>query len=734
LRVFPFRASSGVPADDPAGRRPFPPTGLLGLLVLWALLPASGHAQFPGELHGRVLDARTGEPIAGVRVEAEGTGLGVLSEGDGRFRIRGLDEGPVRVRGQRYGYLAAWVDARIRNGASTSLTLRMEPQPVRVGGVRVEGGRPAPNPVVSLSRQEIQASGARTVGELLEGIPGVVVVRRGPGGSSSIQIRGAGANQVLVLVDGHRVNDPVTGAADLSLIPLADVEHVEVLAGALGARFGPGALGGVVRVVTGGTASGAEASARVGSLGERGASAAAAVPVGRARLEAGADGERARGAFDFPLPPEVGGRDRRRTNGDHRREGGHVGLRGPLGGGSGSVRVRADRWDRGVPGKGFAPADSARQEEERLRAGGSWHAPLPGAEIRLRAGWERRSARFHDPAPPLGPPFDQRTELHAGDALLELEGAPRGPQGLRLGGGAEVRTQRLRSDALGLEGALRRTDLSLRAHGESPAFDLPLSPVLGVALSADRDGDRWVLSHDLTLRASAGPARLHMAHRSAHSPPSAGDQFFREGVGVAPNPDLRAERVREELEAGATLLLRVPGGDLLLSGAAFRGDLEDMIVWAPDFRFVWSPRNQDVRRRGGELRAELRHLSGLRIGGHWTRASTTYDRGASAPAVQVIYRPRDTGGVRVGAERRGWRGELAARYTGVRYPVPARVNALEPFWTLDATVSGSVRVGGWDIRPLLRVDRLRDERASFIFAVPEPGRTLSAELRLRRLP
>jgi hypothetical protein len=42
--------------------------------------------------------------------------------------------------------------------------------------------------------------------------------------------------------------------------------------------------------------------------------------------------------------------------------------------------------------------------------------------------------------------------------------------------------------------------------------------------------------------------------------------------------------------------------------------MEDMIVWTPDFRFVWSPRNVDVRRRGAEVRARLRVPS---VGSRW---------------------------------------------------------------------------------------------------------------------
>jgi hypothetical protein len=175
-----------------------------------------------------------------------------------------------------------------------------------------------------------------------------------------------------------------------------------------------------------------------------------------------------------------------------------------------------------------------------------------------------------------------------------------------------------------------------------------------------------------------------------------------------------------------------------LEGEMFRGDLRDMIVWAPDFRFVWSPRNEDVRRRGGELRARLVHRPlALGVGGHLSLTEVTYRREGRGPRAQVIYRPRDTGGVFATWDPGPIRAELRGVYTGTRYPVAAPVNALEPFWTIDVLVSGRWLLAGWSVSPLVRVERLLNARDPFMFAFPEPGRTIRLEVRLApdpRLP
>ncbi|MFI5315800.1 MAG: TonB-dependent receptor [Myxococcota bacterium] len=90
-----------------------------------------------------------------------------------------------------------------------------------------------------------------TVEELLDQVPGVRVRRFGGlGAYSTATIRGAKAEQVLVLLDGVRMNDATRGATDLSSLPLRQVERIEVLRGAGAQRYGSDAVGGVISITT----------------------------------------------------------------------------------------------------------------------------------------------------------------------------------------------------------------------------------------------------------------------------------------------------------------------------------------------------------------------------------------------------------------------------------------------------------------------------------------------------
>ena len=742
-----MRAFSFHPVPDRSPRAPGAtcrPTGrvreLSALLPIFLILalPVSAEAQFPAEVQGRVLDAVRGTPVSGARIAVWEGSRTVHSEGDGTFRLRGLDEGGVRLVVSAPGYETRSFEVQVRNGASTRVELPLAPRVVALEALEVTVDRPQG---LRLDREAVVRSGAGTLGELLEGVPGVVVRRQGPGGVEQVSLRGAGGDQVLVLVDGVPLNDPLTGTADLSVVPVAGVTDVEVLPGARGARHGPGALGGVVRIRTGAGASGPEAALGAGSLGERSALAAAAEPVGHLVVEGGVRMRRLDGGFPFHRGESLGGGWDHRRNADLFQGALHLALareaRGDETPGGWRVRGSLDEMERGIPGKAYAPSDSARQRQSRAAFQGRWGGEILGVLLEAAGHHLRQEIRFRDPAPPLGLPFDHRSLMRSTGLDAEVPARPvggwGGPSGLRLGGGVSLRHQRIRSDHLEGDGEVERLDGAAFLHGEVAPLPLPGEPALSGAFRIHRDGidGGWLTAHDVTVRLPAGPWSFRAAHRSSFSPPSAGDQFFREGVGVRPNPDLRAERVPSEVEVGVGLRLVLGDWSGRLEGEAFRGDIRDMIIWAPDFRFVWSPRNTDVRRRGAELRAQVRHgPTSLRLGGHLSRTEITYARSGNAPPAQVIYRPRDTGSLLLGWDPSPYRLEVRARYTGTRFPVAAPVNALEPFWTLDAVLSGAWRLGGWHVRPLVRVDRLLGERDPFIHAFPEPGRTVRLEVRL----
>ena len=116
-----------------------------------------------------------------------------------------------------------------------------------------------PKPASQTGRNIITFKGAsfanlpvHSIDELLRYLPGVEMQMRGPMGSQSdIVLRGGTFQQVLILLDGARINDPNTGHFS-SYIPIspAEIDRIEVLKGASSAIYGSEAVGGVVHVIT----------------------------------------------------------------------------------------------------------------------------------------------------------------------------------------------------------------------------------------------------------------------------------------------------------------------------------------------------------------------------------------------------------------------------------------------------------------------------------------------------
>ncbi len=112
-----------------------------------------------------------------------------------------------------------------------------------------------PAAVTVITADDIAASGKTSVMEVLATVPGVTFTEGYYGKSTaSIRMRGASGDnpfgQVVVLVDGKRQNNPDMSPQNWSAVPLSAVERIEVIDGAAGARYGSGAVGGVVNIVT----------------------------------------------------------------------------------------------------------------------------------------------------------------------------------------------------------------------------------------------------------------------------------------------------------------------------------------------------------------------------------------------------------------------------------------------------------------------------------------------------
>ena len=127
-----------------------------------------------------------------------------------------------------------------------------------------------------LNEQEIRNSGASDVPTLLRSLVGVEVVQSGGlGTQSSTFLRGTNSSQVLVLLDGVRINSATAGTTALEHLMLDSIERIEVIRGNVSSLYGSEAIGGVIQLFTK-HGTGAPAFNASGGAGSHGTQRAAA--------------------------------------------------------------------------------------------------------------------------------------------------------------------------------------------------------------------------------------------------------------------------------------------------------------------------------------------------------------------------------------------------------------------------------------------------------------------------
>jgi len=106
-------------------------------------------------------------------------------------------------------------------------------------------------PVTVITEKDIQKSGANSMFELLQGQPGVTMTSSGGYGKpSSLFLRGANSDHVLVMIDGLKISSATTGGAAWEHIPLDQIERIEIVRGPRSTLYGSQAIGGVIQIFT----------------------------------------------------------------------------------------------------------------------------------------------------------------------------------------------------------------------------------------------------------------------------------------------------------------------------------------------------------------------------------------------------------------------------------------------------------------------------------------------------
>lgn len=150
--------------------------------------------------------------------------------------------------------LAAPLICRAQDATSSALPKsEAETEEIVVSATRIETPiNEIGSSVTVITDKEIERDQNRTLPDVLRTVPGLNIVQTGgPGGKTSVFMRGSNSNHTKVLIDGIDVNDPSQdGVFDFGQVLTSDIAQVEVLRGPQSSLYGSDAIGGVVNIVT----------------------------------------------------------------------------------------------------------------------------------------------------------------------------------------------------------------------------------------------------------------------------------------------------------------------------------------------------------------------------------------------------------------------------------------------------------------------------------------------------
>lgn len=271
-------AASGAWRRKPSRRRRQLLQGLgLALLFAFAAFPAG--AQERGTINGSVVVATSLAPLASVQVYLVGSGIGSLTNAEGRFLLLNVPPGTYTIRAERIGYAAGSQEITVQAGATTDVRFELVEEALALDEIIVTGTagaarrREVGNSIAQLNTTEISEPVLSTDALIQGRAAGVQVTEQGGavGGGAKITLRGnvsaAMSNQPLVYIDGVRARQEglpknvgwggYSGrGANMVYGPLNDInpddiDRIEIIKGAAATTlYGTEAAAGVIQIFT----------------------------------------------------------------------------------------------------------------------------------------------------------------------------------------------------------------------------------------------------------------------------------------------------------------------------------------------------------------------------------------------------------------------------------------------------------------------------------------------------
>lgn len=202
-------------------------------------LPISLLAGTTGKISGKVIDAKTGDPLEGVNILILNTSMGAATDQDGFFYILNVQPGEYSVRASMIGYTSVVQQSvKISADQTTALEYSLSDASIEAGEVVIIATRPLVEKDVGASQAIFTSNEATAmpVSDIMDAVslePGVTVAEN----RMEVQIRGGGSDQISFQVDGMERTDKLNNKT-YTPTNSATVEEIQILKGGFNAEYG----------------------------------------------------------------------------------------------------------------------------------------------------------------------------------------------------------------------------------------------------------------------------------------------------------------------------------------------------------------------------------------------------------------------------------------------------------------------------------------------------------------
>lgn len=225
-------------------------------ITIILIVSAFGQQKKPtGRIEGRVLD-ETRVPLIGANVRIENTLIGSATDRKGNFRLTKVPAGSHKLKVTMVGYESKELEVEVVPDQTTFIEVQLFQTAIQTSEVFVTASKfeqktaDIPLSISALSPQDLTSRNIKRLDDALKYVSGINMT------SDQISIRGStgytrgAGSRVLLLFDGVPLYTGDAGDIIWQLIPVFEIERIEIVKSASSALYGSQALGGVINVLS----------------------------------------------------------------------------------------------------------------------------------------------------------------------------------------------------------------------------------------------------------------------------------------------------------------------------------------------------------------------------------------------------------------------------------------------------------------------------------------------------